>query len=385
MSKSFSPSLQSNFEQGVVCSNLSNQIRKRRINIPNISRIFKLRIPASLFFDNVYEKEAIESYFFDNSANTDRFVVINENYIIQQIQKNASQQSDRTASNDITRKTFEIIQRVASHIENQYFGSSPQKPKRMQESSKKQTADAVKQEGKDLEKKLEIRFSLIRNEELDHLQYLRKTTCYFFIENGQLIIKERTNSDGEIDEEDYYQFNVMYSYTNEKVTKLNRTIVSEIHRIIQSRLLEYFDKEHLPELIFKRILHLKYPTSPSLATVLENLIVNWDKFSVNQPSLYSEVSSTTLGLELSESSNSLDLKVLVGAFNDFRILQKDPGSKLVIFQDISKHMVVLQIDNDKIKEIFSTVSGKGGAGKKSDLSNLWLRLIAWFMSMSLKV
>jgi hypothetical protein len=47
-----------------------------------------------------------------------------------------------------------------------------------------------------------------------------------------LIIKERTNSDGEIDEEDYYQFNVMYSYTNEKVTKLNRTIVSEIHRII---------------------------------------------------------------------------------------------------------------------------------------------------------
>ena len=83
MSKSFSPSLQSNFEQGVVCSNLSNQIRKRRINIPNISHIFKLRIPASLFFDNVYEKEAIESYFFDNSANTDRFVVINENYIIQ--------------------------------------------------------------------------------------------------------------------------------------------------------------------------------------------------------------------------------------------------------------------------------------------------------------
>jgi len=69
--------------------------------------------------------------------------------------------------------------------------------------------------------------------------------------------------------------------------------------------------------------------------------VNWDKFSVNQPSLYSEVSSTTLGLELSESSDSLDLKVLVGAFNDFRILQKDPGSKLVIFQDISKHMVVL--------------------------------------------
>lgn len=42
----------------------------------------------------------------------------------------------------------------------------------------------MKQEGKDLEKKLEIRFSLIRNEELDHLQYLRKTTCYFFIENG---------------------------------------------------------------------------------------------------------------------------------------------------------------------------------------------------------
>ena len=158
----------------------------------------------------------------------------------------------------------------------------------------------------------------------------------------------------------------------------------EIHRIIQSRLLEYFNKDHLPELIFKKIIHLKYPISSLFSTVVETLIVRWERFSVQQPSLYNDVSTTYLGLNSNpENKGQNELKILVGSFNDYRILEKETGDNLVIFEDISRHMVALQIKNDRIVEIFFTDSSKGDS-KRSDLSGLWLRLIAWFMNMSLK-
>lgn len=175
----------------------------------------------------------------------------------------------------------------------------------------------------------------------------------------------------------------MYSFTNEKIVKLNRSIVKEIHRIIQSRLLEYFTKDHLPELIFKKILHLRYPLSALFSIVVETLIVRWEKFSAQQPSLYSDVASTFLCRETLQNKDQVDFKVLVGTFNDYRILEKSSSEKFLVFEDVSQHLVVLHVWCDRITEIFFTDSSRGNK-KSSDLSGLWIRLLAWFMSMSLK-
>lgn len=138
MSKNFSNNSIPHFDFGLICSNLSNVIAKKKIEIPNICHIFKLQIPYSLFFDSMYNQEEIENFFFESGKKTDRFIFFEKSYIQARIGIDLSGKSIYNkdfSPKDTLSKVKQIQHKVANHLSFLAGQSSPTKRSRRKASS----------------------------------------------------------------------------------------------------------------------------------------------------------------------------------------------------------------------------------------------------------
>ena len=199
-----SKNLPHDVDLGLIESNLTNYIARKGIKMPILSHIFVIRIPTSIFSNTPCSddlKKKIESFFFGLGLKTDLYAAFNKKYL---------------------EKNF----------------------------------------GLQLANDLQIRFSLIRNEELEHLRCVNRSVCYFSRTswivcnldskgNGtecglpegvvgdfgspQFGIREFTlgnvgggRGDGE---EDFYQFNLFYAYKDQRIYDIKK-VRRQVHTYI---------------------------------------------------------------------------------------------------------------------------------------------------------
>lgn len=227
LAKNFSNNV-SNYDVGLIHSNLSNLISKKRIEIPNICHIFRLKIPYSLFFNKMYNKTEIENFFLESGKKTDRFIFFEKAYIENRIGINLSGKTIRNVDFSPNSKIKRIQTRMAEHLENLYTGQLPSSTKKRNNSYLQShiynESDELPKGQIDRLDNLEIRFSLLRNEELNHLRDVNSSICYYSISGDSLEVKEykMKPADAERDFGEYYEFNVFYSFTNERIKELNQ-------------------------------------------------------------------------------------------------------------------------------------------------------------------
>ena len=195
-----------NFDYGLICSNLSNLMRKKKIDIPNICHIFQLKIPYSLFYDKMFDKYEIENFFFHSGKKTDRFIFFEKSYIQKRIGINLS--GKKIYNTDFSPQNAEKFAKKAQvnmahylqdlyhskysqHSSSDHGDNSPEIRRKFSslENHVYNEKDIPESQIQNLDN-LEIRFSLVRNEELEHLEHVKTSHCYYSIEDHELIVKE---------------------------------------------------------------------------------------------------------------------------------------------------------------------------------------------------
>lgn len=129
---------------------------------------------------------------------------------------------------------------------------------------------------------------------------------------------------------------------------------------------------------------MDHETNPQLSNIFKHMISSWNKLSEEQPNLFGDLGAFHLPFDCTTDcpKREYDYKTILASPKTwYKIVKKSAQHEFMIFEEASQYLVVLEIVDNMINEIYYR-DWKIGEATGGDINKVWYRLIAWILKMN---